>query len=267
MEKAIQRCSFVVVVVFVCFAFISQGYGAINSWGDVQPPDPSSWDNSTDAYIGKDANGGISITEGSDVKAHSATLGRISGVVGSAIIDGTGSSWICSGNLSVGDSGQGTLEISNGGNVDNSCGYIGHFSGSIGEVFVDGAGSSWSCSWPSVGSYGQGTLNISNGGHVSCVGGYIGYWSGSTGVVTVDGAGSSWSCSGYYDGLYVGRSGQGTLNITNGGSVSCNDDGYIGYDSGSTGEVSVDGTGSSWSCSEELYVGDYGQGTLEISNG
>ena len=63
--------------------------------------------------------------------------------------------------------------------------------------------------------------------------------------------------------LYVGYSGSGTLNITGGGSVS-NTNGYIGYNSGSTGMVTVDGTGSTWTNSGTLYVGNSGGGTLNI---
>ena len=46
---------------------------------------------------------------------------------------------------------------------------------------------------------------------------------------------------GTVDDFYAGYSGSGTLSITNGGSVSSRD-GYIGYASGSTGAVTVDGT-------------------------
>ena len=72
--------------------------------------------------------------------------------------------------------------------------------------------------------------------------GYLGYHAGSTGTATVDGTGSTWTNSGY---LYIGNSGNGTLNITNGGKVS-NSYGYLGYNSGSTGTATVDGTGSTW---------------------
>ena len=61
-------------------------------------------------------------------------------------------------------------------------------------------------------------------------------------MVTVSGTGSTWTNS---SALYVGYSGSGTLNITDGGAVSSTY-GYIGYNSGSTGAVTVDGTGSTW---------------------
>jgi len=420
MEKVIQRCSFVAVVVSVCFVFITQGYGAIGWWGDVQPPDPSTWTSSTYAYVGKDADGGIGVTEGDDIVAYQAYLGYNASASGIAAIDGAGSSWSCSRDLYVGYYGRGTLNISNGGNVSCSLGNIGRGSGSTGQVSVDGEGSSWNCSYNLyVGCYGQGVLDISNGGNVNVEGetwvaseegssgqinfdngtlttggllatpadltgtgvinthgivsdidlvfdsthgtnqtmilnsfpdqnitinlsqdstgslgvgygaggtltikdgvsveshwGYLGYKSGSVGHAYVDGVGSSWNCDwlvvGYYgqgmleirnggnvsryegcigfgpdavgtvavDGegstwscsgnLYVGYYGQGTLGITNGGNVSCCYWGYIGFWGGSTGEVSVDGAGSSWSCSGNLIVGKEGQGTLNISNG
>ncbi|MBN2579481.1 MAG: hypothetical protein JXB10_10855 [Pirellulales bacterium] len=132
---------------------------------------------------------------------------------------------------------------------------------------MDGAGSKWTYSNNTfIGYSGIGNLNITNGGNVSgkeYV--YIGYNSGSTGTVTVDGAGSKWTNS---NKLYVGYSGIGYLNITNGGNVPASTDGeYIGYSSGSTGTVTVDGAGSKWTYSDEFYVGYNGVGNLNITNG
>ena len=63
-----------------------------------------------------------------------------------------------------------------------------------------------------------------------------------------------------------GLSGSGTLEVTDGAAVS-NSDGYLGYNSVSTGTVTVDGTGSTWTNSGDLYVGHYGIGTLDSTNG
>jgi T5SS/PEP-CTERM-associated repeat protein len=115
-----------------------------------------------------------------------------------------------------------------------------------------------------VGNSGTGTLTIQNGGKVSNVTGYVGYIAGSTGTATVDGAGSTWTNSGP---LYVGVAGIGTVTIQNGGAVSNAAFGFLGYNSGSTGTVTVDGAGSSWTNSSDLLVGDSGAGTLTIQNG
>ena len=89
-----------------------------------------------------------------------------------------------------------------------------------------------------IGNSGTGDLTITNGGSVSSFKGYIGYNSGSTGTVTVTGAGSVWTNSGA---VYVGNSGRGELTINNGGAVSVWSGGYVGYNSGSTGIVTVTG--------------------------
>jgi len=81
--------------------------------------------------------------------------------------------------------------------------------------------------------------------------------------VTVDGNNSAWTNSGV---LYVGHDGNGSLSITDSGSVS-NTTGYIGLNSGSTGSVTVGGVGSVWMSSGDLYVGRDGNGTLSITGG
>ncbi len=94
----------------------------------------------------------------------------------------------------------------------------------------------------------------------------IGNSYGSTGLVTVSGTGSTWNTNNIYAGiLYVGNSGNGILNVTGGGAVS-DRIGWVAYDSGSTGVVTVDGTGSTWSTTS-LRVGYSGTGTLNITNG
>ena len=81
--------------------------------------------------------------------------------------------------------------------------------------------------------------------------------------MTVDGSGSMWTNS---SSLYVGNAGRGTLNIVGGGQVA-NTYGYVGYSSGSTGDVTVAGNGSKWSNSSDLLVGRLGSGTLDINAG
>lgn len=67
------------------------------------------------------------------------------------------------------------------------------------------------------------------------------------------------------DFLQIGIQGAGTLDIQNGGTVS-NSVGYIARFTASTGTVTVDGEGSTWTNSNILYVGTQGAGTLTIRN-
>ena len=147
----------------------------------------------------------------------------------------------------VGNTATGMLTIQNGGTVSSGGGGdIGAFSGSTGAVTVTGAGSSWTTNSTGlgVGLGGTGTLTIQNGGTVSSNGNTatIGLNFGSTGNVTVTGAGSSLTTNSHL--LDIGHGGTGTLTIQNGGTVSSGG-GNIGFNSGSTGTVTVAGAGSS----------------------
>lgn len=66
--------------------------------------------------------------------------------------------------------------------------------------------------------------------------------------------------------LVVGNSGNGNLAITNGGSLgSTNSD--LGFFGGSSGTVTVSGSGSSWAVGTSLWVGYNGTGTVQVLQG
>jgi T5SS/PEP-CTERM-associated repeat protein/autotransporter-associated beta strand protein len=140
---------------------------------------------------------------------------------------------------------------------------------------VDGTGSFWSMPTTKsvifyAGCNGTGTVSITNGGTVTgAANSHIGWGRSAAGTVTVDGAGSKWSPGTSTSTLYVGSSGNGLLNITNGGSVSdatvtmgSNLDVLVG-----TGMVTVNGAGSTWTTTGAVNVGQYGNGTVNLVNG
>jgi len=119
---------------------------------------------------------------------------------------------------------------------------------------------------------------------------------GNAGTVTVDGAGSQLSVAGgvalaggsgpgtgelvvangglvsISEDLQVGTVGHGDLTITGGGNLSSgiSAGGYttsIGTMAGSSGAVTVDGAGSTWTTSDHLLVGEAGAGSLAITHG
>ena len=229
------------------------------------PPSGGDWDVTIGADTG---NGPLNGTVFLDmpVTVNSVTLGD--GAQGTLNVSGSNTLdayWINVGNLSP---YFGSLNISDGGRVSDSIAYIGVLGGSVGNVTVSGTGSQWNTSASDqfyIGDYGQGTLTISNGGAVNSNGAYLAFQPGSTGNVLISGSGSQWNISGT---LNVGLYGQGTLTIQNGGVVNSSDAGIGGYGTGSSGVVTVSGTGSEWNVGS-LFVGDasYGQGTLNIRNG
>lgn len=67
--------------------------------------------------------------------------------------------------------------------------------------------------------------------------------------------------------LFVGSIGSGNLAIMNGGSLTNNGLGYLGFFANGAGTVSVDGTGSIWDNTAGLKIGNFGTGTLTITHG
>ena len=198
--------------------------------GDIYPTsDPSTWTSSggssaTTAYIGyMTGNGNLAIDGGSKVSARTAYLGNLAGLTGTVSVTGSGSAFNPR-TLYVGNSGTGNISIANAGSVSTGSGaFLGYNAGSTGTVTVDGTGSGFYNSYPLyVGYSGTGSISVTNGGTLTSApsigaGAYLGYNTGSTGSVTIDGTGSKWTNTGS---LIIGGSGAGTLNITNGSSVS-----------------------------------------------
>jgi uncharacterized repeat protein (TIGR01451 family) len=220
-----------------------------------------------DAQINND--GTATIAAGGAV-AHSVLVGFAAGDDGHVAATGAGTLDVDA-DLSVGYGGDGTLAISSGAVVSDYSGEIGYTidssAGSHGSATVDGAGSAWHHTYELYVGYGNGTLDITNGGTVTDYYGYIAYFpespGRSTGTVNVDGAGSNWS---HDSTLHVGDSGDGVLNVTNGGAVT-NGEGYLGFNFDATGTASIDGTGSSWTNFGFFYIGNNGDGTLDVTNG
>jgi T5SS/PEP-CTERM-associated repeat protein len=235
---------------------------------------------SGDLRIGVYGTGTLNITSGGSVNGSPGIcyLGSNAGSAGSATVDGTGST-LTSRSIYVGDYGTGSLSIANGGSVSAPGEFkLGHYAGSTGTATVGGAGStltggsvglSGTLSFY-VGYSGSGLLNVVNGGSVNINSyAYVGSSSGSTGAVAVDGVGSRLT-SNY--GLTIGYSGTGMLNIVHGGLVNLPQNnnvnlGYVGYNSGSAGTVTVSGNGSSLSSYFPLSIGYSGTGTLNILDG
>ncbi|MDO9412062.1 MAG: autotransporter domain-containing protein [Pseudolabrys sp.] len=222
----------------------------------------STWTNAT-VVIGYSGNGTLTIQNGGRVSSNGGLVGFETNTTGTVTVDGAGSSWTTN-QLIIANLGIGLLTIQNGGAVTNSNGYVGGAAGSTGAVTVDGTSSSWTNTGAlHVGEAGTGALTIRNGGTVSAFGAYVGFGAGSIGTATVADAGSSWTAT---DNFIFGYSGTGTLTVQNGATVSASGTSIVGYDAGSTGTVTVDGAGSSWTNTGQIRVGHSGSGTLTIQN-
>ncbi|MES9906566.1 MAG: PEP-CTERM sorting domain-containing protein, partial [Sedimenticola sp.] len=210
-----------------------------------------------------------------------AVSSEIDGTTATVMLDGSQATWdiIGKGLLYVGQYANGTLSVRNGASVSSESGVTFGFSNyGRGTGTVEGPGSTLTTERDLfVGDVGDGILSVTNGGNVLATGdATLGHYViNSTGTVTVDGARSSFSQG---RDLIVGGKGSGFLWVSGGGSVATGDNttnhpdvdigsGYVGLTSGSLGEVTIDGAGSSWSQISNLHVGRGGKGGLLIDNG
>ncbi len=174
--------------------------------------------------------------------------------------------------LTVGDEGTGLLEISEEGTVLTHGVTIGGEQGGQGIVTVSGAGSLWRNDEGHfrVGGEGEGYLTVEEGARVehldTDVNVDIGWGNDSRGEGHVTGAGSIWHI---VSNLAIGTNAgsQGFLDITDGGRVTVEGNGYVGYLQGSSeGYVTVSGAGSDWEIGDSLYAGWNGNGSVTITD-
>ena len=177
--------------------------------------------------------------------------------------------------LTVGGSGR--LDVDGGSmNVTGANAVVTSVTGRIGDqsssrATVSGAGARWENSgnlylghWFNSTT---GTLDVLAGGVVTStdtiLGEDVGPFSTSRGVVTVSGSGSWLDSS---SDVVVGNEGIGTLNVADGGLITCTS-GVIGYQATGSGAATVTGDDSRWLISDLLIVGGDGSATLDILDG
>ncbi len=238
-----------------------------------------------------DVNGNVAIYVGG---------GGFGKLVVSDVGDSNSTLTINNGSLVVGEYHNGKVEILNGGVVNangadgnlNEAIFAGLNAGYTGNILVSNAGSILNINGGGmvIGEQGVGYLTVANGAVVNSnsadsngVAAILGDGQlinqtfapqdvqVATGTVTVTDPGSIWNVNGGI--LIVGNYGNGTVNIFNGGVVNSNaNDGqnsaYLGNQVGSTGNIVVDGAGSTWNInSGSVAIGYYGLGNLTIQNG
>ncbi|TDH33811.1 hypothetical protein E2A64_17725, partial [Pseudohoeflea suaedae] len=208
----------------------------------------------------------LTIANGGELESYYGYIGLIAGSKGTVTVS-RGGSWNADGAIYVGVYGEGTLNVSSGGFVESYQDFvIGYGEVSTGTVTVSGKGSRLIAGDDVlVGSRGEGTLNVLDGGYVYAADDVrIGDADGGTGTVTVSGKDSQLIAG---DDIIVGRNSEGTLNVRDGGYVRADGNVYMGAYSGSTGTVTVSGKDSRLVAGDDITVGNYGEGTLNVLDG
>ncbi|WP_193777083.1 autotransporter-associated beta strand repeat-containing protein, partial [Pseudovibrio sp. Ad13] len=230
----------------------------------------SAWDISSGLFVGEQGDGTLTVSDGGAVNNQYGIIGGGSGSTGSVEVAGTGSTWENSINLQVGRGGDGTLTISKDAIVRASGAIqLGLFSTSSGVLNI-GAGSGDTAA--AAGTFDASSVEFGAGtatlvfNHTGEIGAYqFGADLSSTGF----GTHSIVHESGWTDLSGNNANFTGTT-VVNGGTLSISgslgsSSGIIGSQSGSTGIVEISGIGSIWENSEDLYIGEHGEGTLTIS--
>lgn len=247
-------------------------------------------------YVGYFGNGAITIDNGGSASGYNESyIGYKSGSTGMVTVGGSGfGSTLAVGgpfnaigcSLYVGYSGTGILNINSGGSVSSTAGtYVGLSPGSSGTITFDGGTlSALALAASSSQMVGTGTINVS--GLLSDISVVFNASHGLTQTITLDslpnqqisiqlGLSAIGNSNGF---LGAGWRGTGSLTIEDGIAVETKG-GYLGYHSGSSGEATVRGDGSSWqienpdngpdSCplGNSFYIGKFGSGLLTITDG
>ncbi|WP_168942072.1 autotransporter domain-containing protein [Parazoarcus communis] len=240
----------------------SVGIGSVTGVG-------SSLNNTGNLYIGNEGDGTLTIADGASASSTGTVyLGAASGGSGTLNIDTGGSFDAGTSTMLIGYGGSGAVNITEG-TLESDGAVLGAGSGSDGTVTVDGANSSWTNNGSlTVGSSGTGQLDVLNGASVTTQQTVLAAAAASS--LTVSGAGSELDIDGAF---YVGIGGNATLNIADGGSVSSGAT-VVARHASSVSEVTVTGTGSSWTTAGLLLGGDPGDpsslggtATLEVLDG
>jgi fibronectin-binding autotransporter adhesin len=203
---------------------------------------PITFNNSVNLSLGPTA-GEFTLGTGSLVQVYSPVSGG-----GGFFLNGSGTLTLGSAATYTGPTyveGSGTMQVVSGGSLNGTTALY------VGYQDLDNA-----------------TLVISGGGIVTMGTGpaVVGSAAGSTGTLAITGAGSALSTPSTT--LVIGSGGSGTLSISNQGTFNGSDV-EVGYSSGSSGTVTVDGSGSVFSDpSFTLYLGEFGgSGLLAVTNG
>jgi len=212
-------------------------------------------------FIGIVSAGGLSVQDG--LNTTTTTLGYNAGSSGTLTVSGNLGSWINNGATYVGADGTGVVNVETGSEYFSLDVYLGS------------------------GATGSGTLNVSNQSYFQARDNFfIGYGGSGTFVleedseafsgrtVIADGLNSSGSATVATDAIWtitddltVGGAGMGTLTIREGADVSGSSV-FIGTGAGASGSaVTVTGAGTTWYNTGALFVGSFGNSTLDILAG
>ncbi len=213
-------------------------------------------------------NGGV-LTVGSATignnSINNAPANRLSEQSGTLRLTGTGSQFSTN-FLNLGLYGEGLLEVEDGATLTvNSSVSLSTFKDSVSQLTIHGEETSAQLSGVTIGGNGEAAATVSNGASVTSGAVTLGRYSGATGALEITGNGSDWTLSSGT--LNVGGAGDGSVSVSNGGSLSSTGRLILASDVGATGELTIEGADSSVATTNYVSIGGSGSGSATISDG
>ena len=219
--------------------------------GDTLP-----WDATTDIYVGATVAGSVSAT--SDLELNDIIMGIYPDVVGT--LDVSSGANFTFNSIFTGIYGTGVVNFT-GSTINADSFDIAHYDAAgNGTVTVDS--STVTLREIQVGQKGTGELIVQNSSTINTEGFRIADGeAGGTGTGTIDNSTVT------ANGLQIAVKGNGSLTIQNGSTVTSATDGYVhvARDAGTNGSLVVDNSTMNYT-SKWLYIGSFGEGSLEVRN-
>ena len=241
----------------------------------------SQWQSSGILVVGLEGTGILTVENGGVVTSgigiiNSFIKGSQSNSNGTVVISGVGSQWKNADSMYIHSAAE--LNVEAGGIVSNKIGYL------EGAAAITGAGSHWQNGGDLSLESGS-SLNVSDGGEVTIGQTLFTSISNLSGNGTISANGAILDADLVFDSgsqqvqpfgtggqltigpgdIGVGYRTAGTIAISNGTQLE-SANGYVGYNTNTSGTATVSGAGSVWH-SSNLFIGPSGTGTLTVENG
>lgn len=208
----------------------------------------STWRADSTIGVGHAGTGRVYITNGGtlDIGLESY-VGATPVGNGLVLASGEGSRFLTGRTLLAGNEGTGVVRMQDHADMTSAMAYVGNTVSGNGRVELDGEGSTWSNTGDLyIGNQGTGVVDIRDGASVTTgasvlIGNQVVGTVRGKGTLLVDGVDSAFTGSGM---MVVGRSGDGGVEVSNGGRVTLAGAITLGEQLRSTGTVRVSGAGS-----------------------
>lgn len=222
------------------------------------------------SYLDYDFANSINISGASSFTSGGLTVADGLDSIGIVSVKGAGSSLTVSHAMAIGSSGNGHLKIEGGGIVKSlGTTIIGNLGNAIGNLIITGSDSALETTGIlTVGNEGDASMSIAAAASVNS--GTVVIGRQAFGEVVVSGADTLWETGDLDLGGDTtnsgGPAGRGSIRVETGGVVE-SASAMLGMSAASTGEVLVDGGGSTWTVgSGGLQVGVNGRGRVTVQN-